>query len=208
MIFKQNIQFYLYHILRVAFGFLRFLQSIDWSRIILPQSTSWDWLIRILLNTDCRFTKTNTNARFAAGKAIVVSVKSFIWESSCLLIAAEANITNSNVSVVHSQWPHLILLRIRKCFLWRHVVRTSLSSIRCISVLAKVNKETNAKNQAEKSAEGHTNDECIRWPFDIGFRGRSWRKRTTFSKVSSAQLASATSPCPQINFARWKKLPW
>mgnify|MGYP006973434705 CR=1 FL=1 len=148
VIFMQNIQLFHYQFLRAAEAFVRLLQSRDWSRITLPQSTSSDWLIRIWLNTEWRFAKINTNATFAAGKTRVVSLKSFIWESSRLLITAKADFPNSNVSVVHSDWLQLVLFRIRTCFLWRRLV----SSTRRISVLAKANKENDAKNRDEKSA--------------------------------------------------------
>lgn len=148
VILMQNIQFFHYQFLRAAEAFLRLLQSRDWSRITLPQFTSSDWLIRIWLNTEWRFAKINTNAPFAAGKTRVVSLKSFIWESSRLLITAKADFPNSNVSVVHSDWLQLVLFRIRTCFLWRRLV----SSTRRISVLAKANKENAAKNREEKSA--------------------------------------------------------
>ena len=111
----------------ISNSYIRFCEAFTITRsITLPQSTSSDWLIRIWLNTEWRFAKTNTNAPFAAGKTRVVSLKSFIWEPTRLLIAAEADFPNSNVSVVHSDWLQLVLFRIRTCFLWRLVVWSSL----------------------------------------------------------------------------------
>ena len=152
VIFMQNIQFFHYQFLRAAEAFVRLLQSIDWSRITLPQSTSSDWLIRIWLNTEWRFAKINTNAPFAAGKNRVISLKSFIWESSRLLITVKTDFPKSNVSVVHSDWLQLVLFRIRTCFLWRLVAWSSLSSMRRTSVLAKARKENDTKSRDEKSA--------------------------------------------------------